>query len=160
MAQQANDVLQRLGDFPSMCKGIALKPGDVRLHVILYSIGFVICCNGCVTTVQPRDGDPLRVSSREFRAYAERIFRLQNEVASEIALRLEDAEPADVSALEAAEDALLDACAQLNATAARRRDGGGVRPFSDLSTARSVPACETAALAAQRQLTTRSAVGQ
>jgi len=160
MAQQASDVLQGSVDFPSMCNGIAVKRRTVRLHVILYSIGFAICCTGCVTTVQPRDGGPLRGSSAEFRSYAARIFRLQNEVASALALRLEDASPADVPGLEAAEDALLDACAELNATAARRRDGGGVRPFADLSTARSVPGCESATLAAQQQLETRSAFGQ
>lgn len=160
MAQGAVEVLQASADFPSMCNGIRTNPTDVRLHVILYSIGFVISGTGCVTTVQPIEGAPLRVSSDAFRSYAEQVFRLQNEIASEIALRLEDADPKDVARLEDAEDALLDACQQLNATAARRRDGGGTRPLDDLSTARSVPACETAARAAQQELAALSAIGQ
>jgi hypothetical protein len=159
MAQGDGEVLQASTDFPSMRKGIPPNLLNVRLHVILYSIGFVISGTGCVATVQPLEGASMRISSDAFRSYAEQVFRLQNEIASELALRLDD-DTAETEMLEAAEDAVLAACRLLNATAARRRDGGGVRPFGDLRTARSVPACESAAREARRQLQAGSAAGQ
>jgi hypothetical protein len=102
--------------------------------------------------VRTSDGEELSVTSSEFRAYAERVFRLQNEVATDLAFAL-DAEPVvDASTyarLERADDRLFDACAALNEIAARRRDGARRRPFADARAAQTVPGCERAATAAR-----------
>jgi hypothetical protein len=97
-----------------------------------------------VTTMSGRE---MRITSREFREYAEAIFREQNELATELAFRLDDEEGFDSPSylrLEAAEDDLLRACSELNDAAARQRDGDARGPFARLGVARSVAACERA----------------
>ena len=48
----------------------------------------VLCACASVTTAA---GERLALTSPEFRAYVERVFREQNRVASELAFELEDA---------------------------------------------------------------------
>jgi hypothetical protein len=114
----------------------------------------VAAAAGCAT-VTTGHGERLRISSDEFAAYAERVFREQNRVASDLAFALADAEDEDgpkYRALAAAEDALLDACAGLNEVAARRRDGERPGALRGLRAAREAPGCERATTAAEAAL--------
>jgi hypothetical protein len=104
----------------------------------------------CMAPVRTSDGERLRLRSDAFAAYAERVFRLQNDVLDALAFAI-DAAPEDSSALMH-EDAVLAACAGLNEIAVRRRDGGGTRPLQDAATARRLPECETAANGAAQWL--------
>jgi len=94
---------------------------------------------GCA--VLTADGERLALTSSEFRAYVERVFREQNRVADQFAFALEDERgvPAGVTA---AEQSLLDACAQLNELATARRDERHLSVRQRSAAARSVPMCE------------------
>jgi len=104
----------------------------------------------CAGRLETADGERLRLTSDEFRGYAEEVFREQNRVATEIAFALEASdryEEVSLNRLEQADQALFDDCAALNQMAMRRRDGDGRRIFSDAKAARTVPQCERAAAA-------------
>lgn len=94
---------------------------------------------GCA--VLTGDGERLALTSPEFRAYVERVFREQNRVADQFAFALEDERgvPAGVTA---AEQSLLDACAALNELATARRDERHLSLRQRSAAARSVPMCE------------------
>lgn len=106
--------------------------------------------NGCAT-VATVDGERLALTSPEFAAYVERVFREQNRVADLLAFALEDA-PAERPDLGAAEQALLAACAGVNELATARRDDERLGLRRSAANARSVPACERAAQEAARLL--------
>lgn len=111
---------------------------------------FALISAGCAS-IETADGDALRMGSSEFREYAEQVFRLQNRVSDALAELLDGREgraDATYARLEAADDALFDACAGLNEVAVRRRDQQPRRLFADARVARTVPGCERAALAA------------
>jgi len=101
---------------------------------------------GCAGAVTTAEGDRVRLRSAAFAAWAEDVFRLQNEALDLLAFALD--ERSDDAPLLEAEDRVLDACAGLNAVAVRRQRGAGTRPFQDLSAARAVPDCEAAARSA------------
>jgi hypothetical protein len=105
---------------------------------------------GCAS-VATSDGERLSLSSDEFRAYVERVFREQNRVADEVAFALEAAtgQRAD---LAAAEQRLLDACAGVNELATARRDQQRLGMRRSAAAARTVPQCEAAAHAANALL--------
>lgn len=107
-----------------------------------------LALNGCAA-VSTVDGQRLALTSPEFRAYVERVFREQNRVADELAFALEDAPRAE---LAAAEQTLLEACAQVNELATARRDERRLGVRRSATGARSVPECERATLAAARAL--------
>jgi hypothetical protein len=104
--------------------------------------------------VTTAEGERLRLTSDRFADYAERVFRDQNRIATELAFALEDASPESEHAedLESAEEALLDACAGLNEVAAARRDAGHLRAGRQISAARQAPACERAVIEAAAAL--------
>lgn len=105
---------------------------------------------GCATVTTADDGR-LRLTSPEFRAYVERVFREQNRVADELAFALEDRAP-PAAALSAAEQDLLADCAQVNELATANRDGQRLGWRRSLAAARSVTDCEQATRAAARAL--------
>lgn len=108
----------------------------------------VAVLGGCAAVVTT-DGDRLRVGSSEFRDYVERVFRLQNRVATDLAFALEEDEIRGLdppAPLVRAEQELLAACAGLNELAALRRDGERVGPQRGLAAAREAPECEAAAV--------------
>lgn len=118
----------------------------------LVGLGFVVLAAGCAS-VTTLDGERLSVRSDAFASYVERVFREQNRVATALAFAFEDAAlPARIDALEAAEEALLTACAELNALAAARRGGERLGPMRGLSAARQAPDCERATAGASRLL--------
>ena len=94
---------------------------------------------GCA--VLTADGQRLTLTSSEFRAYFERVFREQNRMADQFAFALEGAlnVPAGVMA---AEQSLLDACAALNELATARRDERQLSLRQRSAAARSAPMCE------------------
>jgi len=94
---------------------------------------------GCA--VLTADGERLRLTSPEFRAYVERVFREQNRVADQFAFALEDEHGAPAG-VAAAEQSLQDACAALNELATARRDERHLSVRQRSAAARSVPMCE------------------
>lgn len=111
------------------------------------------CLVGCAVGVTTADGTRLELRSAEFADYAERVFRLQNEILDALAFALD--ELPDDAALVTAEDNVLDACAGLNDIAVRRQRGEGTRPLRDARAARVMPECEAAAAAAGELLASR-----
>ncbi len=109
--------------------------------------------------VTTADGTRLGLTSSEFRAYIERVFRDQNKVASDLAFALDDATASGGSAppeLTAAEDALLKACAGVNELATSRRDQEDLGVRKSASAARSAPECERGTHAAKTALEQRA----
>jgi hypothetical protein len=105
--------------------------------------------------VTTADGTRLGLTSTEFRAYVERVFREQNKVASDLEFALDDATASGGPAppkLAAAEDALLKACSGVNELATSRRDQADLGPRKSASAARSAPDCERATRDAEAAL--------
>ena len=94
---------------------------------------------GCA--VLTADGQRLTLTSSEFRAYVERVFREQNRMADQFAFALEGV-PDVPAGVTAAEQSLLDACAAVNELATARRDERSLSLRQRSTAARSVPMCE------------------
>jgi hypothetical protein len=105
---------------------------------------------GCAA-VATVDGQRLKLTSEDFSAYVERVFREQNRVADELAFALE-APGYERGALAAAEQRLLEACAGVNELATARRDESRLGVRRSLSAARTVPQCEATTRAAADSL--------
>ena len=118
--------------------------------LVFFSLAAV---SGCAGTLATASGERLRISSAEFAEYAEEVFRLQNEVLDELAFALDEG-PDDIGLLNA-EERVLEACSEINEVAVRRQRGGGVRPLRDMEAARTVPACEAAAVMASETIRSR-----
>ena len=130
----------------SRCSGVC------RARLLISAVAAGAVAAGCapVTTL---DGERLAVRSDAFAAYVERVFREQNRAATALAFALEDAaDAALLDTLESVEEALLDACAGLNALATTRRDGGRTGAVRGLGAAREAPRCERAPADAWRIL--------
>ena len=125
---------------------------SILLHAMMprfwLLLGCIVGISGCAVT--SADGARMQPKSAAFAAYVEAVFRRQNEIATELALALDDEDPESVRfrELEDAELALLTACRGLNQMALSQRDGERVRGLSALKRARQAPACETASSAA------------
>lgn len=111
---------------------------------------------GCAA-VRTVDGGRLALTSPEFRAYVERVFREQNRVADDVAFALEAAPAAQQAQLSAGEQRLLEACAGVNELATARRDAQQLGARRSLRAARTVPACEEATRSVAALLTTERA---
>jgi hypothetical protein len=97
--------------------------------------------------VTTASGQRLAIASPEFRDYVERIFRQQNQTATELAFALEDVPQGDSTSsveLAVAETALLDACEGVNQLATARRDQQRLGPLRQAEAARQAPRCEAA----------------
>jgi len=105
---------------------------------------------GCAA-VATADGQRLALTSPDFRAYVERVFREQNRLADELAFALEDSATAPAG-LVAAEQSLLEACAGVNELATARRDERQLGARHSVRAARSVPVCEEATRSAATAL--------
>jgi hypothetical protein len=104
----------------------------------------------CGCAVTSFDGTRMALKSDAFADYVESVFRRQNEVASALALELENGDPDSdrYRDLDAAELGLLEACVGINELAARQRDGEPLGGLKALKRARQAPACERATEAA------------
>ena len=100
--------------------------------------------------VTSADGRRIGVGSDAFADYVERVFRRQNEVATELSFALDDPETSDerFSLLAGADLELQAACRELNELARRTRDGDPARGFGAMRRARQAPDCERATDAA------------
>ena len=107
---------------------------------------------GCA--VVANDGTRMRLRDPQFAEYVEATFRLQNEVASALALAFDTAPEgsARYEALDRAEAQLLTACDGLNALAVADRGARQRRGLRALRVAKSAPECERAALSARAVL--------
>lgn len=117
------------------------------------SIVFLAASAGCASTVTTLEGQHLRLSSPEFRLYFERVFREQNEVATELAFTPGDGP--DGGEYAALEENLLTACAALNELAVAGRDGRSLSRRRQASLAATAPACEEAVVNVRSQLVER-----
>ena len=113
------------------------------------SSGTILLVSGCAA-VPTADGERLRLTSPEFRAYVETVFREQNRVADAVAFALEA--PGSDDGLAAAEEQLLAACAGVNELATARRDQTELALKRRARAARTVPDCERATRAAEARL--------
>ena len=105
----------------------------------------VILLAGCAGSITTTDGRVLSFNSSEFSDYFQYVFREQNQTATALAFA-QEAAVVDRERLLTLEDALLGACAELNALASARRDDNvpGLRQQARM--ARTAPACEAATL--------------
>jgi hypothetical protein len=112
-----------------------------------------LAAGGCAA-VRTQDGERLALTSPDFRAYVERVFRRQNQVATDVELALEDLPAGEPSAktLQAADDGLQSACAGVNELATARRDAVKLGLRRQAAAARTVPQCEAAAQSAAAAL--------
>ena len=108
----------------------------LRAATLLVAIAIL---SGCA--VLTADGERLTLTSPEFRAYVERVFREQNRVADQFAFALEGVRDAPAN-VTAAEQSLQEACAALNELATARRDELPLSVSQRSTSARSVPTCE------------------
>jgi hypothetical protein len=114
------------------------------MRPILSFLALFALATGCAVTSV--DGERLRPGSDAFADYVESVFRRQNEVATALALAIDD-EPAGSDRFAALEDAELDlliACRTLNELAEASRDGERPGGMSALRRARLAPDCERA----------------
>lgn len=103
----------------------------------------------CAPYVVTGDGERLRAGSAEFREYAERVFRMHNEVTTSMAYAIDEFEDTDGTdeyheQLIDADDRMMQACSALDELALARRDGRKVSMKKLLETAERIPGCETA----------------
>lgn len=101
-----------------------------------------LAAGGCAG-VRTAEGQRLGLTSAEFRAYVERVFREQNRLADEVAFALEGP-GAERAELVTAEQRLLEACAGVNELATARRDRERIGLRRSSNAARTVPKCEAA----------------
>lgn len=110
----------------------------------------LVLLSGCAA-VATTDGQRLSLTSEEFRAYVERVFREQNRVADALAFALE-APGAERTELATVEQRLLEACAGVNELATARRDDARLGMRRSLSAAKTVPLCDESTRAAAAAL--------
>ncbi len=98
------------------------------------------------------DGRTLALNSTEFREYVERVFREQNQAATALAFAQDEASGTRYETLLALEDALLEACADLNALAAARRDDRALGLRRQARMAATAPGCESSTSRTEERL--------
>ena len=112
------------------------------MATLRFSIVTFTLLAGCATTITTMDGRTLRLNSLEFRDYFERVFREQNQVATTLAFAQDEASRIRYETLLQLEDALLEACADVNALAAARRDNRALGLRLQARMATTAPSCE------------------
>jgi hypothetical protein len=98
------------------------------------------------------DGRTLALNSTEFREYVERVFREQNQAATALAFAQDESSGARYETLLELEDALLEACADLNEVAAARRDDRALGLRRQARMAATAPSCESTTRQTQEAL--------
>ncbi len=107
---------------------------------------------GCATTITTMDGRTLALNSTDFREYVERVFREQNQAATALAFAQDESSGARYETLLELEDALLEACADLNEVAAARRDDRALGLRRQARMAATAPGCESTTRQTQEAL--------
>lgn len=127
---------------PRRCSSDALAYRNA-VALLRFSIVIFALLAGCATTVTTMDGRTLALNSTEFREYVERVFREQNQAATALAFAQDDSSGTRYETLLELEDALLEACADLNEVAAARRDDRALGLRQQASMAATAPNCES-----------------
>ena len=109
--------------------------------------------SACAPVITTGDGERIRVSSADFREYAEQVFRTHNSVTTSMAYAIDDLEEANGSdeyreQLIDADDRMMQACAPLDEMVIARRDSRKVSVKEMVKTAELIPDCEAATRAA------------
>jgi len=119
-------------------------PGFALCRGGLLAVAVTVFAGGCAVT--SLDGRRMPVRSDGFADYVETVFRRQNDVANELVLTLDAADPGSIAyaTLEDAELDLFEACSGLNDIARSRRDGDAIGGLKALRRARRAPDCERA----------------
>jgi hypothetical protein len=134
------------------------RPVSQNLFVILTyfcsSIGLAVL-PGCAIYVITADGNLIRTTSAEFNDYARRVFRLHNEVTTDLAYTLDEIEFSGedgeaFNRLIDADDRMLRACSAVDEVAVARRDGDKVSLKQLNTAAKFIPDCEKATIEAER----------
>jgi hypothetical protein len=92
-------------------------------------------------------------SREDFEHHVEEVFRLQNQMTSEVMMLLENDEAKKYQALLQAEQHMQQVCADLNDYASRDMDGLSIGFFLSRRVEKSAIDCEQAALAIKQLLT-------
>ncbi len=123
------------------------KASSAPLRMTVPMITVVAMLGGCGTTPATPDAAP----TLDFRADAERVFRLQNRVMQDLIVENEIGEAQD-QALAGVEHSLATNCRYLNESAALHASGEEPPLALKLSVLDSMDDCESAAREAERRL--------
>jgi hypothetical protein len=138
----------------------SIRPLSHKLLVtwtcVCSSIGFSVL-PGCALYVRTTDGELVRTTSTEFNDYAARVFRLHNEVTTNLAYALDEIEfsgddDGAFNQLIEADDRMLEACSAVDKVAVARRDGEKVSLKQLNTAAKFIPDCEKATLEAAKMI--------
>lgn len=123
-----------------------LKRTTAKPHFWGYGLSIVaLMLSACTTPFLGGYGE-YGQTKEEFTRYVEAVFRLQNNVTSELML-VQDVDDADLqTALSAAEQNMHQACAALNEYAERDSDGLNIGLLLQRKVEKSAADCEQAAL--------------
>lgn len=126
----------------------------VTLTCLCSSVGLAVL-PGCGLYVRTNDGNLIRTTSAEFNDYAARVFRLHNEVTTDLAYTLDEIEFSGedgeaFNRLIDADDRMLRACSAVDEVAVARRDGDKVSLKQLNTAAKFIPDCEKATIEAER----------
>ena len=122
--------------------------GGVKHRVRPWWMAFLMLLSACATVdVHYPDGHSERMSKAEFKAYAERVFRHQNQVVDRLiradtAFEGQEDEP-DARLLHA-EEAMEDACRPLIDLVSAKAEGRKLKLADKLEMPSAAPACERA----------------
>ncbi|MEE8542915.1 MAG: hypothetical protein V3S94_03585 [Gammaproteobacteria bacterium] len=122
------------------------------MAILRFSIVTLALFAGCASTITTMDGRTLTLTSPEFRAYVERVFREQNQAATALAFAQDESSGPRYETLLELEDALLEACADLNEVAAARRDDRALGLRRQARMAATAPNCESTTRQTQEAL--------
>ncbi len=136
---------------PRRCSFNALACRNA-VALLRFSIVTFVLLVGCATTITTMDGRTLALNSTEFREYVERVFREQNQAATALAFAQDESSGARYETLLELEDALLEACADLNEVAAARRDDRALGLRRQARMAATAPNCESTTRQTQEAL--------
>jgi hypothetical protein len=117
----------------------------------LIALTIVLLISGCTVPFFGGFGEN-NLSREEFAQRVEHVFRLQNQMTSEVMMLQESEQPQKYGALLQAEQNMQQMCADLNELVSRDNDGLSTGLFLQLRVEKSVTNCEQAALAVKQLL--------
>jgi hypothetical protein len=137
-----------------------IRPVSQKLFVMLmcfFSSAGLVVMPGCTLYIKTNDGNLIRTTSAEFNEYAEQVFRLHNEVTTNLAYTLDEIEFSGeddevFNGLIEADDRMLQACSAIDKVAVARRDGEKVSLKQLNTAAKFIPDCEKATLEAAKMI--------
>ena len=116
----------------------------------LYVLLMCQILSGCVTTVQTREGENLRVGSEPFREHAIAVFKRQNSALTALFDVFDLANEDEAERLDFAEQRMINECETLNSAAAKTRDGKTLGAQILLTISSTIRPCEDATFDAEQ----------